>query len=128
MLKIIEKAKIKAKKLIGIATWVLVLFLIISTVKNIGRVGSINSAVQKEKEKIEKMKEENVRLEAEIAQTQGEAFIEKQIRNKLGLAKVGESVVILPSSEILIKLAPQMPVEQNFLPDPNWKKWMKLFM
>ena len=128
MLKMIEKAKIKAKKLIGMATWILVLFLLISTIKNIGRVGNINTAVQKEKEKIEKMKEENIRLEAEIAQTQGEAFIEKQIRDKLGLAKAGEAIVILPDSEILMKLAPQIPVEQNFLPDPNWKKWMKLFM
>jgi cell division protein FtsB len=127
MLKIIEKAEIKAKKLIGIATWVLVIFLIISTVKNIGRVGSINSAVQKEKEKIEKMKEENVRLEAEIAQTQGEVFIEKQIRNKLGLAKEGESIVILPDAEILIKLAPQVLIEKDTLPDPNWRKWVKLF-
>jgi cell division protein FtsB len=127
MLKIIEKAKIKAKKLIGIATWVLVLFLIISTVKNIGRVGSINSAVQKEKEKIEKMKEENVRLEAEIAQTQGSEFIEKQIRDRLGFAKEGEAIVILPDAETLRKLAPQILIEKDTLPDPNWRRWMKLF-
>jgi cell division protein FtsB len=128
MIKILEKAKIKAKKLIGMATWILVFFLLISTIKNIGRVGSINSTVQKEKEKIEKMREENTQLEAEIAQTQGEAFIEKQIRDRLGFAKEGESIVILPDSEILRKLAPQIALEENTLPDPNWKKWLKLFM
>lgn len=128
MNKIIEKVKIKAKKLLGVATWVLVIFLLFSTIKNIGRVGSINATVQKEKDKVEKMKEENTRLEAQIAQTQGSAFIEKQIRDKLGLAKAGEAIVVLPDAEILRKLAPQVPVEENSLPDPNWKKWLKLFI
>ena len=127
MRKVIENVKTKAKKLLGVATLVLVLLLLISTIKNIGRVRSINNAVQKEKDKVEKMKEENARLEAQIAQTQGSAFIEKQIRDKLGLAKAGEAIVVLPDSEILRKLAPQMPVEENTLPDPNWRKWLKLF-
>lgn len=124
----IESVKNKAKTLLGVATWILVLLLFISTIKNIGRVRSINDAVQKEKNKVEKMKEENARLEAQIAQTQGSAFIEKQIRDKLGLAKAGEAIVVLPDPEILKKLAPQMPVEEDTLPDPNWKKWIKLFI
>jgi cell division protein FtsB len=128
MLKIIEKAKSKAKTLLGVATWVLVFLLLASTVRNIGRVGSINKAVQMEKDKVAKMKQENANLEAQIAQTQGSAFIEKQIRDKLGLARQGEAIVVLPDIEILRKLAPQIPVEENTLPDPNWKKWMKLFI
>ena len=77
---------------------------------------------------MEKMKAENAALEAQIAQTQGSAFIEKQIRDKLGLAKTGEAIVVLPDAEILKKLAPQIPVEENSLPDSNWRKWMKLFI
>ncbi|MCX6705179.1 MAG: septum formation initiator family protein [Candidatus Woesebacteria bacterium] len=127
-MKIIENVKTKAKKLLGVATWVLVLLLFLSTIKNVGRVGNINSAVQKEKDKVEKMKEENAKLEAQIAQTQGSAFIEKQIRDKLGLAKEGEAIVVLPDVGILRKLAPQMPIEENTLPDPNWKKWLNLFL
>jgi len=128
MSKIIERAKNKAKKLIGYATWILVLFLMISTIRNIARVRAINGFVQTEKDRLEQMKEDNARLQAQIAQTQGDAFIEKQIRDKLGFAKTGEAVVILPDPEILKKLAPQMPVEENSLPDPNWKKWLKLFI
>lgn len=128
MNKIIENVKSKAKILLSLATWVLVLLLLISTIKNIGRVRNIEGAVQKEKDTVEKIKEENARLEAQIAQTQGSAFIEKQIRDKLGLAKFGEAIVVLPDVEILKKLAPQTPVEENTLPDPNWKKWLKLFI
>ncbi len=128
MNKVMENVKTKAKKLSGIAIWVFVILLLISTIKNIGRVRSINDAVQAEKGKVEKMKQENAQLEAQIAQTQGSAFIEKQIRDKLGLAKAGEAIVVLPSADILRKLAPQIPVEQNSLPDPNWKQWLKLFI
>lgn len=128
MNKTIEKAKTKAKSLLGWATWLLALFLLISTAKNIAKVSSINKAVEREKERVEKMKEENLKLEQQIAQTQGEAFIEKQIRNKLGLAKAGEAIVVLPDPDIIKKLAPQTPIEENTLPDPNWKKWLKLFI
>jgi len=128
MKKVIERVKSKAKKVLGWTTWILVLLLLISTVKNVRKVADINSAVQKEKDKMEKMKQENAQLEAQIAQIQGDAYIEKQIRDKLGLAKPGEAIVILPDREIIKKLAPQMPVEEETLPDPNWKKWIKLFL
>lgn len=128
MPKIIENAKNKAKKLIGYATWVLVLFLVVSTVRNIARVKAINSLVASEKDKLEQMKQDNAKLQTQIALTQGDAFIEKQIRDKLGLAKAGEAVVILPDTAILRALSPQLPVEENSLPDPNWRKWLKLFL
>ena len=110
------------------AVWVLIVLLLVSTVKNIERVSGIKSAVQKEKEKVEKMKEDNLKLEEQIAQTQGSEFIDKEIRDKLGLVKEGEAIVVLPDAEVLKKLAPQMPVEQDSLPYPNWKKWLKLFI
>jgi len=128
MKNIVEKVKIKAKKLFGLAIWILALLLLISTVKNIKKVADINSAVRTEKAKVEKMQEENVQIAAQIAQTQGDAYIEKQIRDKLGLAKAGEAIVVLPDVDTLRKLAPQIPVEENTLPDPNWKKWIKLFI
>ncbi len=36
-------------------------------------------------------------------------------------------VVVLPDTATLEKLAPEVPVEQETLPDPNWKKWWNLF-
>ena len=116
------------KKILGIATWFLIVFLLISTVKNLQKVAGIRSAVQAEKAKVEKMKEDNAALQAQIAQIQSPEFIEGQIRNKLGLVKPGEAIVVLPDVNILRKLAPQIPVETDTLPDPNWKKWEKLFI
>jgi hypothetical protein len=41
--------------------------------------------------------------------------------------KEGEVIVVLPDEDILRKLAPLLPTEENTLPEPNWKKWEKLF-
>ena len=116
------------RKIIGIVTWILIVLLLGSTVKNLQKVTGIRNAVQAEKQKVEKMKEDNAALQAQIAQIQSPEFIEGQIRNKLGLVKPGEAIVVLPDADTLRKLAPQMPVEVETLPDPNWKRWMKLFI
>jgi cell division protein FtsB len=127
MKKLAESLKKRAGRLVGFAMWILAIMLLTSTAKNIVNVGRIRREVAEEKSRLEKMKAENARLEAQIALTQGSDFIEKQMRDKLGLAKEGEAIVILPDPEILRKLAPQMPTEEETLPDPNWKKWAHLF-
>ncbi len=115
------------KKVLSIGTWALVVLLLISTLRNIQKVAGIRSQVEKERQKVEKMQADNTKLEEQIAQAQGSDFIEKQIRDKLGLVKPGEAIVVLPDIEILKKLAPQETSEEDTLPDPNWKKWLKLF-
>jgi cell division protein FtsB len=125
--KLAESLKIKAKKLLGIASWVLAVILLISTVRNINNVRRIQSEVDAERLKVEKMKEDNAQLAAQIAQTQGSAFIEQQIRDKLGLVKPGEAIVVLPDEDIIRASAPEPPIEEDTLPDPNWVRWEKLF-
>ncbi len=126
--KIIEKLRAKTKKLTGYVIWILILILAMSTLRNMGKAARIRRDIQKEKDRIEAIEEENKELEKKIAQTQGVDFIEKEIRNKLGLVKSGEAIVVLPDEETLRSLAPKIVAEQDILPDPNWKKWIKLFM
>jgi cell division protein FtsB len=125
--KLQEVLKIKSKKVIGYAIWLLILLLSLSVVRNIGKVGSVRDEIQKEKDKLTKIQNENDELERRIAQVQGEAFIEKEIRNKIGLAKEGEAIVVLPDEDILRKLAPGIESTSDTLPSPNWEKWLHLF-
>lgn len=114
-------------KIIGYGIWLMVLVLGFSVIQNANKVLRIRGEIASEKKKVEKMEEFNTNLERQIAEAQSASFIEKQVRDKLGLAKAGESIVILPDNDTLRKLAPQIGSEENTLPDPNWKKWMKLF-
>jgi cell division protein FtsB len=119
--------KLKIGKISGYALILLAILLAVSTVGNFQKARRVRSDIQAEKDKIAKIKAENDELERQLAEIQGSDFIEKEVRNKLGLAKEGEAIVVLPDEATLKRLAPQNLNEGDTLPDPNWKKWEKLF-
>lgn len=122
-----ELLKLKFKNILGYAAWIFVVILLVSTVKNVNRVLSIRKQVEEEKLRVEKMQADNAKLQAQIMEAQGSEFIEKQIRDKLGLTKAGEVVVVLPDEAIVKSMAPPVTTNEETLPDPNWLKWKKLF-
>lgn len=115
------------QKVVGYGIWLLILLLSVSVARNLAKKASFMREIVKEKEKVAKMERLNRDLENQIAATQRVDFIEKQVRNKLGLVKSGEALVVLPDPEILKKLAPVVDDQNDTLPDPNWKKWEHLF-
>ena len=122
-----EKLK---QKFIKVRVYALILFVFLfafSLFRNILKINEAKNRIEREKEKIVKLEKEGQILEEELKKMQGNEFLETQLRDKLGLAKKGESVVILPDSETLKKLVPEIPDEKDYLPDPIYVKWMKLF-
>lgn len=115
-------------KLTGYGVLVLILLMTFSIIRNINKVGKIRTEVKKEREKIEAIKKENEELEKQVSEIQGVEFIERQLRDKLGFSREGETVVVLPDAEVLKNLAPKAYEEEDALSDPNWKKWLKLFL
>lgn len=58
-------------------------------------------------------------------------FIEKEARDKLGLAKPGEVVVVLPPEDVLRRLAPINSEEEESVGEagwPVWRQWVRLFL
>ncbi|QQG41777.1 MAG: septum formation initiator family protein [Candidatus Woesebacteria bacterium] len=124
----VKRLKVKFEKLGGYAIWVLVVLLTLSLVQNIGKVKRIRGEIAAEKAKIAKMKAANEVLANQVAEAQKPEFIDKEIRNKLGLVKTGETIVVLPDGDVLRSLAPKIEIDLETLPDPNWKKWVQLFV
>lgn len=104
------------------------MLLSISLVRNVFKGLEAKRGTDKIKENITKLQGENSDLEARLKEAQSEEYIEKQLRDKLGLAKKGEIVIVLPETKILEELAPRLPEEEEKLPDPTWRKWLKLFL
>jgi cell division protein FtsB len=102
------------------------LFLI-SLIRNVFRILAASKRIDEAKGRVERLADENEELKRQLALTQSEAFIETQFRDRLGLSKDGEIIVVLPDEETLRKIAPTTPEEEETLPDPPWKKWLKLF-
>ena len=121
-----EKIKVKLGKYL---TYILIIFLVmlaLSLFRNISRIRQTNLKIEEKKERVEKLKKENEELTKRLEIVDEAEFIEKKLRDDLGLAKEGEIVVILPSEEVLKSLAPDYEEEEDSLPDPNWKKWLNL--
>lgn len=106
---------------------VLSLFLIVSLIRNIIRISEAGGRIGKAEERVEKLRRESEELQRKLEAVETETFIEKQSRENLGLAKEGEIVIILPDDETLRRLAPRIEEEEEILPDPTWKMWLKLF-
>ena len=118
----------KIVNIIGFLGLIILLIILISSfIKSIKRIREGDALIEKTKIKLEKLNEENKKLEDQLKITQSEEFVEKQLRNKLGLAKEGEIVLVLPDNETLKKLAPVIPNEEEAPLKPNWRKWMDLF-
>ena len=99
----------------------------VSLVRNIVKINNVNQSIKDEEEKVEKIRQENAELKAKLEILRSDEYQEKQLRDKLGLAKEGELIVVLPEDEVLRNLAPKHIEEEETLPDPNWKKWLHLF-
>jgi cell division protein FtsB len=104
------------------------IFLIISLVRNWARIEKTDTKILEKQQKVEELEKENEEVGRKLEEINSEQFIEKQLRDNLGMAKEGEIVVVLPDEEILRKMAPKADEEEEVLPDPNWVRWMKLFI
>jgi len=99
----------------------------LSLARNIARIKNAQVRVEGIKERVEKLQKEKEELRVKVEEAKKQEYIEKQLRDKLGLSKEGETIVVLPDADTLRKLVPPIPEEEETLPDPNWKKWLQVF-
>jgi len=130
-MKNIKKEQKGTKKIVDkLVTYVslgVLILLSLSLLSSISRMKNVGLTIDKEKEKVNKLKKEQEDLKKSLEIANSQEYIEKQLRDKLGLAKEGEIVVILPDPEVVKKFAPRFEEEEEILSDPNWKKWIRLF-
>ena len=118
----------KVKPLLRWAALAILVILTISFARNISKIRGAGDRIEEARVKNEILKVEIEKLGQELELLESDAHVESEIRNKLGLAREGEIIVVLPDDEILRKIAPRIEFEQEQLPDPNWKQWMTLFL
>ena len=106
---------------------IIFLILISSSLKSIKRIRQGDILIEKTKIRLQKIDGENEKLKVQLQNTETNEFIEKQLRNKLGLIREGEIMIVLPEPDIVRKLSPQIPKEIDAKPKPNWQKWLELF-
>lgn len=118
----------KVKSVIGWVVLVLAFILSVSLINSISKIAGSNQKITDAQNKLDELGKENKELDSKFHAVKSAQFIERQARDKLGLAKKGEIVVVLPDDNTLKSLAPKVEDENWSFPDPNWKLWLKLFL
>lgn len=97
-----------------------------SFLKNSWHLINAGKRISQAKKNLSQLKKENQKLWSKLKYCQSDEFIEGQIRDKLQMAKLGETVVVLPSeinqieeSSVSAKIAQKKMA--------NWQKWLNLF-
>lgn len=124
---IIDLFKNKLKDYLNYIIVFVCLLLAVSLVRSIFKIKKADKKILDAQQLVEELKVESEKLEEEVKIVQSDYFVEQQLRDKLGLAKEGEIVVVLPEDEVLRKLVPRRESEEEVLPNPNWRKWLNLF-
>lgn len=87
-----------------------------------------NKLVESQTTKLEIARNEYEELNQKLEVVQSSEYLEKELREKLGLARPGEIIVILPEIEKVKKMSPNLPVKRKNPARPNYQKWIDLFL
>lgn len=71
-----------------------------------------------------KLEAKNKELKRQLTQIQSPEFIDEEVRNKLGMSKKGETIVIIPEEKIKAILGASSSAQIRL---PNWLGWLKVF-
>lgn len=119
----VKKTFLRSRMVQGLIVLVGIL-LIFNLTRDIRRLLKASDQIKLAENQVRELEKENQQLEEKKEYYQSPEFIEEQARDKLNMAKPGETIVILPQNleEVLGKTKKVTPPEL-----PNWQKWWKLF-
>lgn len=107
----------------------LALFVLISLIRNASLLFLARQRLTEAQTHLEQQRATVNETKEQLERVENTQYQETVIRDKLGLAKEGEYVFVLPDDETLKNLSPRVERRKEYsLPDPNWKKWLKLFI
>lgn len=115
-----------AKKIIFTAIILISVFIAYNLITQIFQALHSGDRLSLAAETLYKLEVENKRLKERLERIRTDEFIVEQARNKLGLVKKGETLIIIPEDKINQVLgASQSAQKQERL--PNWVGWFRLF-
>ena len=89
-------------------------------------IGAVKSGerLSQAADEVYKLEAKNKALREQLSQISSREFLEEQIRNKLGLTKKGETLVIIPEEKLKSVLEVSSPAQIRL---PNPLGWLKVF-
>lgn len=110
------------RKLLLIGAILVSLVLAFNSARRILTFKTTAEQIKEAEAKLEATKQENEKLKQDLEYKESSQFAEAEIRNKLGLVKEGEAVVVVPREQTTGN--GQLTTDKT---KPNWEKWKERF-
>lgn len=112
-------------KIITATVILLVLFAAYNLLAQITDALKSQDRLSAQAEAVFKLEVKNRQLKEKLSQIKSVGFIEQQARDKLGLGKSGETIVIIPEEKLKSVLGASESAKIRL---PNWLGWFKVFL
>lgn len=101
-----------------------ILFVVYSLINQIIEATRSGERLSEAADVVYKLETKNKQLKKKLSQIQSPQFLEEAIRNKLGMSKKGETVVVIPEEKLKLVMGASQAAELRL---PNWLGWLKVF-
>jgi cell division protein FtsB len=118
------------RKLVRGIIIIIMVYLLISFVRDSLELGEIEKRLKRAADEVERLRTEKRELEEKKRWAESEDFLEEEARNKLGLGKEGETVVVLPEEEdggAGVERELGVMKKEETEEKENWQRWADLF-
>lgn len=113
-------------KKVGLVTSILIaIFISYNLITQILRSTGSYNRLDQIADEVYKFEAENKMLKKKLSDVNSPIFIEKAAREKLGLGKIGERVVLISDEKIKQTMGATDSAKSARL--PNWQGWLKVF-
>lgn len=114
------------KKPFFLALLIIVLIIAYNLIWQIVATLKSGDRLQTATDELYSLEQRNRELKKRLTEVKSEDFVEQQARDKLGLGKGEETVVVIPDEKINSVLGTTQEQKQE-VKLPNWQGWLKLF-
>lgn len=114
-----------AKRIVLLIALLVVLLIVYKLLSQIMDALKSGDRLSQQAQKVFNLENKNKDLEKRLTEVQSEEFIEQQARNKLGLGKAEETIIIIPDEKLKEVLGASKSAQAVRL--PNWLGWWRVF-
>lgn len=94
---------------------------------NLSRLKKSLVGLREKEEIVSNLRKGNEEIRKKVEELSSDLYLEKQLRDNLGMAREGEQVIILPDDEELEALVPDLDMENRSEVKPIWQRWLEVF-
>jgi cell division protein FtsB len=102
-------------------------FFVYGLAQQISESIKVGERLEKAADEVNALQDQNRNLKTQLSSVEESSFVEKVARDKLNLAKSGETVVIISDEAVNQVIEANKPIIPP-PPLPNWERWVKLFI